>query len=78
MGNSKVGTPLTVCRNSPNQIIREAQAAVVNGKDILAGPDTDVISTLWDRWDGCHFAATGIQRASQLWVDSLTGKAKGR
>jgi hypothetical protein len=62
----------TICRKTPNSIIRAAQAAVVNGKDILAGPDTDTISVTWDRYDGCHLSGTGAAQAAKLWVEAMS------
>ncbi len=58
----------TVCRNVGSDIIRSAQAAVVNGEDVLAGPDTDAIS---DRWDGCHFGVLGLQSAAESWLTAI-------
>jgi hypothetical protein len=56
----------TICRNAGSEVIRSAQAAVVNGVDVLTGPDIDTIS-IADRWDGCHLGITGLERAAHLW-----------
>ena len=61
----------TICRNDGSTIIRNAQADVVNNFDVLPGPDTDMIS-LSDRWDGCHFGVSGLERSSRLWLAAIT------
>jgi Carbohydrate esterase, sialic acid-specific acetylesterase len=60
----------TICRNDGSTIIRSAQADVVNNFDVLAGPDTDTIP-LSDRWDGCHFGVSGLDKAARLWLATL-------
>ena len=52
--------------------IRAAQAAVVNGTDVLAGPDLDTITT-GERQDGTHFDTYGADSASTLWKNALDG-----
>jgi Carbohydrate esterase, sialic acid-specific acetylesterase len=61
----------TICRNDGSTIIRNAQADVVNNFDVLSGPDTDMISPS-DRWDGCHFGVSGLEKSSRLWLASIT------
>jgi hypothetical protein len=62
----------TVCRDEPNEAIRAAQRALVDpAAGIKPGPDTDVIG-LDERWDHCHFAVAGMDRAAALWFQALT------
>jgi len=65
----------TVCRGAPNAQIRSAQDSVVNDRDILAGPDTDVIS-VQERWDGCHLGQNALDEAAGLWF-AVISSAKG-
>lgn len=61
----------TICCCGPSESVRAAQAAVVNpARSILAGPDLDTIGPD-QRWDGCHFAISGLDRAASLWFDAL-------
>jgi hypothetical protein len=61
----------TICRSSPNNVIRAAQCSVVNpSKKIFAGPDLDVIG-LDDRWDQCHFSIAGLKKAAALWFERI-------
>ena len=50
--------------------VRKGQGMVINGDDVLAGPNTDSIPPLW-RWDGCHFGARGLDMVSKMWADAL-------
>jgi len=47
-----------------NELIRE-------NKDILEGPNTDVIG-IEDRYDGSHFNKNGLKKHAELWIESLT------
>jgi hypothetical protein len=62
----------TICRNDPNEIIRQAQRRVVNpAQNILPGPDIDQIGHD-QRYDGCHLSAAGLTRAAELWCAALS------
>jgi Carbohydrate esterase, sialic acid-specific acetylesterase len=62
----------TICRGERNDLIREAQRRVVDpAAGILAGADTDTIG-LGDRWDGCHFSETGLNKAADLWLEAFS------
>jgi hypothetical protein len=63
----------TVCGTAPNAPIRSAQESVVNGRDILAGPDTDLIS-VQHRRDGCHLGQAGLDEAARLWFAMITSR----
>jgi len=61
----------TICRSDPNKQIRAAQQQVVEpAAGIMPGPDLDQIG-LGERYDGCHFSATGLDRAAAMWCDAL-------
>jgi len=61
----------TVCDNTGNAVIRAAQRSVIDARAaIFAGPDTDTIG-LDERWDRCHFAASGMEKAAELWFRAL-------
>jgi hypothetical protein len=48
-----------------------AQKALVNGSDILAGPDTDALVAAKDRYDGTHFSASGQEKFTEAWLHIL-------
>ena len=35
------------------------------------GPDTDALTNIIMRFDGCHFSTAGLDRAAQLWAGDL-------
>jgi len=52
--------------------IREAQASVIDpSRRIYAGPDTDTLLALEERYDGCHFSKLGQERLTELWLRAL-------
>jgi hypothetical protein len=54
-----------------HEAIRTAQRELVSLKDnILPGPDTDMIG-IEHRWDGCHFAASGLDLAADAWLKAF-------
>jgi len=66
----------TVCCSGPSAAIRAAQRGVVDAaRGILAGPDLDVIG-LDERWDGCHFGASGLDKAAELWFEIIAPKRR--
>jgi len=52
------------------QAIRAAQRALVDGSDVRAGPNTDLIAPAL-RWDGCHFGPRGLGELAEMWVRAL-------
>jgi hypothetical protein len=61
----------TVCHGSPCDIIRKAQADVIQpNQGIFAGPDLDTIGND-QRWDGCHFSGHGMDIAADLWYAAI-------
>lgn len=60
----------TYCYGSPDPVIRGSQKALVDGKTILAGPDTDRLGDEF-RLDRCHLNERGIKRHAEMWFDIL-------
>ena len=47
--------------------IREAQGSVIDpARRVCAGPDTDTLLALEERYDGCHFSKLGQERLAEL------------
>jgi Carbohydrate esterase, sialic acid-specific acetylesterase len=51
--------------------ISKAQAALVDGKFVFAGPNTDRDLKQIDRFDGLHFSASGQQKFTDAYVQLL-------
>ena len=67
----------TRCVSLPNEAIRAAQCAVIDrSKNILPGPDTDIIGPEY-RWDNCHFSAEGLSLAAEAWFQAIANAPKG-
>lgn len=63
----------TVCRSVPNGSIRSAvQSRAKDNPRFQLGPDTDTLLGNTLRSDGCHFSESGLDRAAQLWQESIT------
>ncbi|HQW36543.1 MAG TPA: sialate O-acetylesterase [Thermoflexales bacterium] len=62
----------SACGQYPSSdVIRGAQQNLVNhDAGIWAGPDTDVLSGAFRA--GCHFSASGLDAAANLWLGSIT------
>lgn len=54
-----------------DQIRLGQKRAVSFLKNILPGPDTDLIG-LDSRLDGCHFSESGLERHAEAWLQALT------
>jgi hypothetical protein len=57
---------------SEDNPISKAQAALVDGKFVFAGPNTDHDLKQIDRFDGLHFSASGQQKFTDAYVQLLT------
>ena len=55
----------------PKNPVSEAQASLVDGESILAGPDTDANLGAIDRSDGVHFAGSGQQKFADSYAQIL-------
>lgn len=74
-----VTAPFYLCRASlqlggawsPDNPVARAQAALVDGRAIRAGPDTDRDITAFDRYDGLHFSASGQEKFVGAWLALL-------
>jgi hypothetical protein len=56
---------------SPANPITTAQTELLDGKTILAGPDTDATVNALDRFDGTHFSSSGQEKFVAAWVSLL-------
>jgi hypothetical protein len=65
----------TVCRSPPSEPIRSAiEARVAQKGRWMSGPDTDALNNASLRHDGCHFSASGLDAAAQLWAAAQISK----
>lgn len=68
----------TVCRSNANHAIRTAIITqATHNKRFKVGPDTDTLNKDLLRADGCHFSASGLDQAAQLWVTELQHEFTG-
>lgn len=51
--------------------IADAQRALVDGREVLSGPNTDALDYC-DRYDGTHFSTEGLDHVASLWMESLS------
>ena len=74
---AKVSAPIvlaesTVCRSEPEELIRKAiEAKVEKDPRFKLGPDTDYEIHAGYRRDQCHISAEGLNRAGQLWAETI-------
>lgn len=62
----------TYCRSNQSFAIRAAQTALLSAElNIRQGPDTDRFLSDVDRYDGCHFSPSGMEKYSDAWADIL-------
>ncbi len=55
-----------------NHAIQAAQSELVDStKGIFPGPNTDNINLPGDRYDGCHFSETGLDKHADKWIRAL-------
>ncbi|MCV9910032.1 sialate O-acetylesterase [Brucella sp. HL-2] len=74
--NLGVSAPWVIAKGSlyageTSSAVRAAQAAIVNGTDILSGPDTDTLTGTNRNPDNTHFSVTGMNAAASLWSTSI-------
>jgi lysophospholipase L1-like esterase len=78
---AKISAPIYICVASyeskyagwaADNPVTEAQHDLVNGADILAGPDTDAIVLDYDRYDGSHFNGSGQEKFAAAWAQILS------
>lgn len=72
-----IAAPIYVARASrcgkvrSSESIRQAQEAVLErAGGVFSGPDLDTLG-FGDRYDGCHFSTEGLDRAAELWLESI-------
>jgi hypothetical protein len=56
---------------SKNNPIRAGQKSLIDGKNIFAGPDTDILIGERDRFDGLHFSGSGQEKFAAKWLEIL-------
>lgn len=70
----------SLCDSASSPEIRRAQTMVLDSaQHIYAGPDTDALDALEDRYDGCHYSMVGQEKAVDLWyaaIKSATSRQK--
>ena len=78
-----VSAPIYVCVATRGQGVREnaeiaaAQKELVNGRDILAGPDTDRL-VYAARYDGLHFSSEGLEQFADQWLAVLAAGSSAK
>jgi hypothetical protein len=64
----------TRCRNEGSKQIRSGlKESVASDPTLRLGPDTDALTGSF-RHDGCHFSASGIEAAAELWLPTIVGR----
>lgn len=71
-----IASPVIVSRSTysggvTDAAIRAAQTSVVNGVDVMPGPDLDTLGSS-NRVDDLHFNQTGANAAATLWAASIS------
>ncbi len=64
------------CRVNPlwkpdNPVATAQRSLPEKSKNIFAGVDTDTLLTAIDRFDDCHFSATGQEKFADAWVKAI-------
>ncbi len=63
----------TVCRSTAYAAVRYAiEAKAASDPRFRLGPDTDTLLEASLRQHGCHFSALGLERAAELWANTIT------
>lgn len=73
LGLSNGGTRV---HHPDNNVVRAQRALHDPSLGITGGIDTDALMDELDRVDGCHFSATGEQKAAEAWADLLISAQK--
>lgn len=73
LGLSNGGTRV---HHADNSVVRAQRALHDSSLGIMGGIDTDTLMDDLDRVDGCHFSATGEQKAAEAWADLLISGQK--
>lgn len=52
--------------------IRNAQQEIIrNHPNVYPGPDTDLLTKAYHRYDGAHFSAHGLKEHAELWLKAI-------
>jgi hypothetical protein len=57
--------------NTDNPVTKAQRALVSIAQRILPGPNTDILNALEDRYDDCHMAYAGVQKFSDLLIQTV-------
>ncbi len=69
----------SICDSLGSDAIRSAQRALPEHiAGVHAGPDTDSLSDMRDRFDYCHFSDRGLQAHAELWKEVILSFERGR
>jgi hypothetical protein len=69
LGKSNGGTRF----HSVDNPVARAQLALPDpGANLRSGVNSDALLGDWDRYDDCHFSASGEQKAAKAWADLLS------
>jgi len=62
----------SACGGPGSEAIRGAQRGLpLQLAGVQAGPDTDALADLADRYDGCHFSDAGLDAHARLWLAAV-------
>jgi hypothetical protein len=63
--------PLNEQWSADNPISRAQRTLATSGEGFAAGPDTDSLLEILDRYDGCHMASSGLAKVIDAWTEVL-------
>jgi lysophospholipase L1-like esterase len=69
LGNSNGGTRF---HSADNPVARAQLALPDPGANLRSGVNSDALLDDWDRYDDCHFSASGEQKVAKAWADLLS------
>ncbi len=62
----------SICQDDGSDAIRKAQLALPSMFDnVRLGPNTEVLDSYADRYDGCHFTDLGLDKHARMWLSAL-------
>jgi hypothetical protein len=62
----------SACGGPRSEAVRTAQRSLpLRFEGVRAGPDTDALDTLRDRYDACHFSDAGLDAHANAWLDAV-------
>lgn len=65
----------TICRSGPNDAIRNTiESKAADNRRFRLGPDTDLLTGVQFRRDGCHLTRDGLDTAARMWAASISSE----